>query len=132
MAKADIKEKKLYRSRKDKIIFGVCGGIAEYLGIDSTLIRILAVILLLSGSWFVVLYILLGIIIPENPNEKEQPAKGDMKNKYLILGGAFVAIGVILLLNNYNIINWNNTWPILLIALGVYLLWQNQIKEKKK
>jgi len=48
------KVKKLYRSKKDRMLAGVCGGIGEYFGIDSTLIRILWVLLSLGGGagWF--------------------------------------------------------------------------------
>ena len=49
--------KKLYRSKKDRVFAGVCGGIGEYLGVDPTVIRLLAVILgftagLYCGSYF--------------------------------------------------------------------------------
>ena len=42
--------KKLYRSKKDRVFAGVCGGIGEYLGVDPTVIRLLAVILGFTGS----------------------------------------------------------------------------------
>ena len=45
-----IVEKKLYRSKKDKMVAGVCGGIAEYFGVDSTLVRLLTVIFVLLGG----------------------------------------------------------------------------------
>lgn len=61
--------KKLYRSTRDKKFCGVCGGVAEYLGVDSTLVR-LAFILLSSvfGSGLM-MYILAAIIMPEKPEE---------------------------------------------------------------
>ena len=58
--------KKLYRSKKDRVFAGVCGGIGEYLGVDPTVIRLLAVILGFTGSG-VLAYILAAILIPENP-----------------------------------------------------------------
>lgn len=58
--------KKLYRSKKDRIFAGVCGGIGEYLGVDPTVIRLLAVLLGFTGSG-VVAYIVAAILIPENP-----------------------------------------------------------------
>ena len=54
--------KKLYRSKKDRVFAGVCGGIGEYLGV----IRLLAVILGFTGSG-VLAYIVAAILIPENP-----------------------------------------------------------------
>ena len=58
--------KKLYRSKKDRVFAGVCGGIGEYLGVDPTVIRLLAVILGSTGSG-VLAYIVAAILIPENP-----------------------------------------------------------------
>lgn len=58
--------KKLYKSNYDKKIDGVCGGIAEYLKIDATLIRLIWVICSCMG-WGVVAYIICAIIIPRDP-----------------------------------------------------------------
>ena len=74
-------KKKLYRSKKDKMIAGVCGGIAEYFDVDSTLVRLLTVIFILLGGAGVVVYIIAWIIIPETPeqvsddksNKREEP-----------------------------------------------------------
>jgi phage shock protein C len=61
--------KKLYLSKTDKKILGVCGGLAEMTGMDSTLIRLTLVFLcLISGILpLVVTYIIAGIITPEKP-----------------------------------------------------------------
>ncbi len=58
--------KKLYRSKKNRILAGVCGGIGEYLDVDPTLIRLLWILLSLHG-FGVVGYIIALIIIPEEP-----------------------------------------------------------------
>lgn len=55
--------KRLYKSRNDKMICGVCGGVAEYFNVDPTLIRLLFVLLGLTGSG-VVAYIIAAVIIP--------------------------------------------------------------------
>ena len=57
--------KKMYRSVEDRKIAGVCGGIGEYFDIDPTLVRLLAVALVLAGGSGVLAYILAWIIIPE-------------------------------------------------------------------
>ena len=57
--------KKLYKSKTDRKIFGVCGGIAEYMGIDSTIIRLLWVILILVFGTGILAYIIAALIIPE-------------------------------------------------------------------
>lgn len=58
--------KRLYRSRTDRVIGGVCGGLAEYFGIDSTVFRLLFLILLFFGGGFL-LYAIFWIIMPQRP-----------------------------------------------------------------
>ena len=62
-------KKKVYRSKKDHMIAGVCGGIAEYFDVDSTLVRLLTVLFVLLGGAGVAVYIIAWIIIPKNPEE---------------------------------------------------------------
>lgn len=62
--------KRLYRSRTNRKIAGVCGGLAEYFNIDPTIIRVIAVLLLLPGGVPGLLpYIILWIVVPESPRE---------------------------------------------------------------
>ena len=60
-------EKKLYRSTTDKKIAGVCGGFAQYFGIDSTILRLALVLFSLAGGAGVLFYIICAIVIPEGP-----------------------------------------------------------------
>ncbi len=59
--------KRLYRSRTDKIIAGVCGGMGEYFNMDPLIFRIIFAVLVFAGGGGVLLYILLAIIIPKAP-----------------------------------------------------------------
>lgn len=59
--------KRLYRSRKDQQIAGVCGGLAEYLGVDPTIVRLLWVIFAIAGGPGVVAYIIMAVVVPEEP-----------------------------------------------------------------
>ena len=62
--------RRLYRSGRDKIVGGVCGGIAEYFGIDPVVVRILYLIFLIASfGTMVLLYVALWIIIPRNPQD---------------------------------------------------------------
>ena len=62
--------KRLYRSSKDKVLGGVCGGIAEYLNVDPVIVRLGWVLLtLLSMGLGIIGYIIAWIIIPKNPNQ---------------------------------------------------------------
>ena len=56
--------KRLYRSNKDRMIAGVCGGIAEYFDVDPTLIRVIAIILLFAWSFGFWAYLIMWIIVP--------------------------------------------------------------------
>jgi phage shock protein C len=60
-------EKKLYKSNQNKMLDGVCGGIAEYFGIDPTVVRLLWVLFSLMGGCGILAYIIAAIIIPRNP-----------------------------------------------------------------
>jgi len=59
--------KRLYRSKNNKIIAGVCSGIAEYFNIDPTIVKLLWLLLALSGGAGVIAYIIAWVIIPEEP-----------------------------------------------------------------
>ncbi|MCY3782102.1 MAG: PspC domain-containing protein [Chloroflexi bacterium] len=68
-------KKRLYRSRADRRIAGVCGGIAEYLAIDPTIVRILWVVLSLAGGPGVLLYIIMAAVVPEEPEYVQATAE---------------------------------------------------------
>ena len=60
-------EKRLHRSRTEKMIAGVCGGLAEYFNIDPTIVRILWVAITLLGGAGILLYVILWVIMPLQP-----------------------------------------------------------------
>jgi len=60
-------QKRLYRSREEKIIGGVCGGLAEYLNVDPTLIRLALVLITLFGGAGIIAYLVLWVIVPLAP-----------------------------------------------------------------
>jgi len=59
--------KRLYRSRRERMIAGVCGGIGEYVGLDPTLVRLLFVLLAITGGSGLLVYLIMMVIIPEEP-----------------------------------------------------------------
>jgi phage shock protein C len=59
--------RRLYRSRTDRKLAGVCGGLAQYFNTDATLIRVLFVVLALLGGPGLVIYLLMWILVPEEP-----------------------------------------------------------------
>lgn len=60
--------KKLYKSRFDRKICGVCGGIAEYMNIDSTVVRLIWIFLSFAVGMGLLAYIVAALVIPEMPN----------------------------------------------------------------
>ncbi len=58
--------KQLYKSNTDKMLFGVCGGLAEFFGISSTLVRLIFVILAITGSSGIFIYIVAAILMPSS------------------------------------------------------------------
>jgi phage shock protein C len=59
--------RKLYRSKTNRQLAGVCGGLAEYFSLDVTLIRVLFVLLAVLGGSGLVIYIAMWIIVPKQP-----------------------------------------------------------------
>ena len=63
--------KKLYRSKKNRKIAGVCGGIAEYFDIDPIIIRLITLILVLPAGGGLIAYIIAWIVVPEEPEDAQ-------------------------------------------------------------
>jgi phage shock protein C len=59
--------KRLYRSRNDRMIAGVCGGLGQFLGMDPTIIRLIFVVAVLVGFAGVLAYLILAVVIPLEP-----------------------------------------------------------------
>jgi phage shock protein C len=73
--------RRLYRSRRDSVLGGVAGGVADYLDVDPSIVRIVwAVLALLTGGLFLVLYIVMWIVVPQDPGsstaQRAGPASG--------------------------------------------------------
>ena len=64
-------EKRLYKSNENKMLDGVCGGIAEYFNIDPTLVRLGWAILCMFAGSGILAYIIAAIVIPQNPYIEE-------------------------------------------------------------
>ena len=60
-------DKKLYKSRNNKMLCGVCAGIAEFFNIDPSIIRVLWILFSLAAGSGILAYILIAIVLPEEP-----------------------------------------------------------------
>lgn len=96
--------KRLYKSRQNKVIDGICGGIAQYFSVDPTIVRILWVLITLLGGSGLILYIIAMIIMPVNPEYAATAASA---------GGAAVTA------------DRKRNWGIVLILLGVFIMMTN-------
>lgn len=63
----NVETKRLYRSRSERMISGVCGGLAQFLNLDPTLIRLLFVITAIFGGPGLIVYIVMLFVVPEEP-----------------------------------------------------------------
>ena len=77
MTTTGFKGKRLYRSRKERMLGGVCGGIAEYFDVDPTLVRLAWVLFTFAGGAGIVAYIIAWIIVPEAPENAEKAEDND-------------------------------------------------------
>jgi phage shock protein C len=113
---------RLYRSATDKVIGGVCGGLAKYFALDPAIVRLAFVVFALAGGASVLLYIVLWIAVPIGEGAPAV-ALGDKGSE--MLATALIAIGALWLLANFGafaFINWRFVWPLVLIAAGAALL----------
>lgn len=126
--------KKLYRSRKNRVIAGVCGGLGEYLGIDPTLIRLLWVLFIFMGGSGVIVYIIAMIIIPEKTEEGKVAETYMIPSKLsglplILLGLMFLFMGTTYLIWHLWL-RWQIVWSIFLIIFGIAFLLVGLLKTR--
>lgn len=125
--------KKLYRSITDRVIGGVCGGIAEYFEVDSTLVRLAFVLFTLTvknGSGLLI-YLILWLVVPVRKSEEVKEVlikKRGSRRHSLTTAILLILIGLIFLFNNFGILSWSvweviwKIWPVFLILFGLEML----------
>jgi len=117
------------------MIDGICGGIAEYFGLDSTLVRIAWVLLTLLGGTGILIYIVAMIVMPTNPAvapaaTPQARSKQSSGSSHKFWGILFVVVGGIWLMSNFGFPVWHHWWgvswdvllPLLLVLAGVAFL----------
>jgi phage shock protein C len=73
-------EKRLYRSRTDRMIWGVCGGLAKYFDIDPVIVRIVAVLLIFADGLGILAYIIMAIVVPLEGSKAATPREAVKEN----------------------------------------------------
>ena len=137
--------KKLFRSRREKMIAGVAGGLAEYFEIDPTLVRIIFIVSLFLGGTGILAYIILWIVVPEAPiifstpsesgsapQHEYEPAQEEAyaramdekrHKRSVYLGAILIIFGMFFLADNYfPHFHFEDFFPLVLIAIGIGLM----------
>lgn len=137
--------KQLCRSTKNKVIGGVCGGLGEYFEIDPTIIRIIFIVsMFVFGTGFLAYFLAL-IILPKDyeileckqyktcETQQEIRETQKPKNSSIVAGLLLIGLGVVLLLNYFNIeffnyfsfIDWKISLALFIIFYGAYLIYNS-------
>lgn len=146
---------RLYRSRSKKVLGGVAGGLGDYLNIDPVLIRVLFVIITLINGLGLLLYIILWIVVQEEPyqdftyemgsenentstqNSQPKPSgepvkKGDGKGA-IVVGVVLIALGFIFLADNwFPSFHFRDIFPLVILAFGIWLVVDSLNKKETK
>jgi phage shock protein PspC (stress-responsive transcriptional regulator) len=138
--------KRIYRSRKIKILGGVCGGIANYLDIDPVVVRLLWAFFCLAWGFGVVAYVICWIVIPLEPEVQEAPTEGETaknekakeaevvtpsaeKESSLLLMGIFlISLGVLWTTTQH--FHIRGFWGMGAILLGIMIIAYGLIEKK--
>ena len=140
--------KRLFRSKSNQVIAGVCGGLGEYFNTDPILFRLLFVVAFIFCGSGLLVYIILWIAVPENPagfnsasnlnhdtmnentsnyqtdpNAKPTDKKQERGDGNLWGGVILIALGAIFLIDRFvPRIDFGDLWPVILIAVGAILI----------
>lgn len=136
--------RKFERSCSNRVIAGVCAGLGDYFNIDVALMRVLFVVSAICGGFGFWLYIILWVVVPEEPlvgprfsgsdetidiTPDEDKPKDDKRsyNGAMIASMVLIFIGLIALLDNFASVNWVwKLWPAVLIIIGVMIIINTQ------
>ena len=115
---------RLARSRSERVVAGVCGGIGRYLGVDPVLLRIAFIVLALANGLGVIAYVVAWVAIPEErPGQQPATAREPRRETgRLVLGGSLVVLGLVLLLDRLAPDLDELFWPVAVVAVGVAIM----------
>lgn len=128
---------RLHKSTKDKIISGVCGGLGEHFRVDSSIIRIIWAIAAFAYGTGILLYIIAAIILPSDDYER---VEDDSRSENLLnadnsklIGTIFIISGLLFLLRQFTpFLDSKYVWPIILIALGLFIIVKGGSKDHEE
>jgi len=135
--------KKIHRSQDDRIIAGVCGGFAKYLGIDPMIVRLVWIFFTIFGGMGILAYILSIILISDDKSPISQEVKEDNGHdeKLVLWGVIIIIVGILLFFRHRPMFsmmwhtmsgNWFNVlFAAVLIGIGIYILLNRKNDDKK-
>ncbi|MGI6567030.1 MAG: PspC domain-containing protein [Firmicutes bacterium] len=112
---------KLYRSKTDRVLGGVAGGLSQYFQVDSVIIRLLLVLLALAEGNALLFYLIAWLIIPEEPGFSEggghiwEASQHDPRSRRRLFGGLLIIAGLVFLARQASI--WID--PVWLVSIGL-------------
>lgn len=118
---------RLHRSNRQRLIAGVCGGIAEYFDLNVTLVRFIFILLIFAHGFGLILYPVLWILMP--PGTPVKKGKAEMARHRSALGIILLVVGLVWMLNVFvpiEEIDWRIIWSIVLLLLGATVAWKNR------
>ena len=112
------------RSRGDRVIAGVCGGLGRYLGIDPVLLRVAFIILALANGLGLIAYVVAWVAIPEEGADRPAGPAPEPRRETgrMVLGGSLVVLGLVLLLDRLAPDLDELFWPVAVVAVGVAII----------
>ncbi|QAT62323.1 MULTISPECIES: PspC domain-containing protein [Tissierellales] len=125
--------RKIYRSKDNKIISGVCGGLGEYFNVDPSIMRLLWIILaFVTAGFAIIAYFICALVIPQGDSDVIYYGDDDdntFKNNSSFIGIVLIIFGSFMLIKKlfpWFTAKWFNIgryWPILLIIAGIYIIY---------
>jgi phage shock protein C len=118
---------RLHRSDTDRVVAGVCGGLAEYLEVEPSLVRLAFIVGTLWGGLGLLIYVVLAIVLPVDPQAQPVTTYRQVRSRNLA-GGVLILLGAVLLVGNLGWapwLSWNLFWPAVLVFVGAALLLRN-------
>lgn len=128
-------QRQLRRSRENRVLGGVCGGVGRYVDVDPVLFRLAFLLLVVAGGAGILLYIIAWIVIPEfsSVEEEQQMYTGHVGAPVMastFVGGALVVIGLVVLLRQF--VDWFDfrvMAALVLIGIGMVVVMRGMKRE---
>jgi phage shock protein C len=116
--------RRLYRSRSNRVLTGVCGGIAEFYGADARAVRLLAIIVALFTGIFpmILVYLIAAVVLPEHGTPVAPGTPAGAGELGIILGGLLIIVGAVGMATVWLQVSWDVVWPVALVCLGALTL----------